>query len=384
MKFIASGDHHWDEHSRFDECIRIHSWMVDLVRRERPDVFLSAGDIYERASTPKEREEVAAWLVAIAEVSPVVVVKGNHDRAFDAHLLRRLKSVHPIIVDERCGVHRVGGAAIATLAWPSRASILAMLGRSASSQDADVAATLALQDVLRGLGAELAEHDGPRVLLTHAMIDGAVTSLGQPLIGAEMRITLSDLALAQAQVVIAGHIHCPQRWDYGAMPVIYTGSPFRTAFGETEEKSVLLVEIDGATVRCERVPTPATPMLLIEGVWRPESGSLDVTSETAPVPQRCTGAEVRLRYTVDADHRDAAKRALSEQRQRLMDAGARSVKLEEVVTATVRARAPEIAAAKTLEEKLGALWRARKNEPTPERAARLITKTHELESEVAA
>ena len=70
--------------------------------------------------------------------------------------------------------------------------------------------------------------------------------------------------------------------------------------------------------------------------------------------------------------------------QLLTEGKAASVKLEEVVTATVRARAPEIAAAKTLDEKLQALWRARKLDLEPPRVDRLLTKTHELEGEAAA
>lgn len=76
MKILASGDHHWDEHSRFDECERIHGWIASQIEYERPDVFLSAGDIYERASTPRERAAVAEWLVRVAETCPVVIAKG--------------------------------------------------------------------------------------------------------------------------------------------------------------------------------------------------------------------------------------------------------------------------------------------------------------------
>ena len=62
MRLLASGDHHFREHSRFAEAIRVHSWMVDVARERKPDVFLSGGDVYESASTPLEREAVAGAL----------------------------------------------------------------------------------------------------------------------------------------------------------------------------------------------------------------------------------------------------------------------------------------------------------------------------------
>ena len=80
MKIVASGDHHFDEHSpRWAECLRIHRWMADEVRRRKPDLFLSGGDIYERASTPVERSAVAEWLTVLAETCPVIIAKGKYE-----------------------------------------------------------------------------------------------------------------------------------------------------------------------------------------------------------------------------------------------------------------------------------------------------------------
>jgi len=81
----------------------------------------------EVASTPDERAAAAAWLVAMAEVCPVLLVRGNHDRRRDCALLARLTSKHPIIVEEGASVHHIGGAAIAAMAWPDRANLAANL-----------------------------------------------------------------------------------------------------------------------------------------------------------------------------------------------------------------------------------------------------------------
>jgi DNA repair exonuclease SbcCD nuclease subunit len=374
MKIIASGDHHFDEHRRLAECIRIHAWIADLVREERPDVFLSGGDIYERASTPTEREAVAEWLSAVAEVCPVVIAKGNHERPLDVFWLRRLRTRHPIIVEERAAVHVVAGAAIATVAWPSRSALATMAGGEAAGTDA--AAKDALAAILRGLGGELAAHNGPRVLLGHFMIDGSRTSTGQELLGAEMNVSLADLALAGADVVIASHIHLAQGWEIGGAPVLMCGSPFRQNFGEMEPKSVVLLEWTGGRLaRVERVPTPATPMVHLEEEWDAEAGRFPWIEEADFPP----GAELRLRYRVAATHRDAARRSAQEWAERFRAAGAVSVKVEECVEASTRSRTPEVARATTLREKMRALWEARKDVPDPVREDALVRKLSELE-----
>lgn len=362
MRLLASGDHHFHQRSpRWNECLRIHEWIAERVEAEKPSVFCSAGDLYETNSTPKERAAVADWVLRIAEVCPFVICRGNHDRLLDLDILRRLRGKRDIIVEERAGVHVAGGIAIAAMAWPSRASLATML---ASHAQQDMAEGLALHAVLRGLGVELAKHDMPRVLLMHAMVDGSKTSHGQPLIGQPLRVPLDALALTGADIAILGHIHKPQSWafetglvDRPQMPIVYTGSPFRTAFGEVEEKSIVEVTFadDAArTMRWGRVPTPCQQMVLMEHEWEKGGGWVD---ESVPEFEAGDGGlEVRFRYRVAADQRDAARLAANELADEMLGLGAERVLIEEEVKPRVEARAPEIARAGTLEEKLTLLW----------------------------
>src|SRR5690606_10190933 len=94
----------------------------------------------------------------------------------------------------------------------------------------------------------------------------------------------------------------------------------------------------------------------------------------------CRGAEVRLRYHVAAAHREAARAAALELRDRLLDAGALSVKVEEELVVETRARTLAVAQAPTLAEKLDALWSARGWDPGARREA-LLAKAHQLEEE---
>ncbi len=391
FRLMASGDLHWDEHSRFDECRRVNAAIAAEVTRERPDAFLIPGDIYERASTPRERFFVAEWLTAIAETCHVVIAKGNHDRHQDLEILGRLRTKHPIFVEERAGVHLVGGAAIGAVAWPDTASLAAMVGRPLATQALDDIAREALRNVLRGIGAELAAHDGPRILLGHFMVDGSVTSAGQPLIGQELNVGLADLALAQAGIVIAGHIHKPQEWMFGETPIVYAGSPYRQTYGEIEQKSVVLAEFDGARLASwSRIPTPARAMLLVQGAWIPPQNGAggELTLDDAGQELLAgagdgsvTDAEIRIRYDVDADQQAAARPAAQLVRETLLKSGAADVKLEPVRREVVRAKAPAVAKATSLAEKIVALWESM-GTPPPDRKARLLAKVGIVDGEV--
>src|SRR5690606_33414630 len=93
-------DSHFDEHSRFEECVRLHGWIADDLRARRVDAVVHTGDVYERKSTPLERQAVADWVRRVASVAPVLVVRGNHDAVDDLPLLERLATEHRVIVEQ--------------------------------------------------------------------------------------------------------------------------------------------------------------------------------------------------------------------------------------------------------------------------------------------
>lgn len=374
MLALCSGDHHFDERRRFEECVRIHRWMVQLARERKPDVFLSGGDIYERGSTPLEREAVAEILTAMAEICPVVISKGNHDREHDVELMRRLRTRHPIVVESRAGVHYVAGAAIGAIAWPEPGHLMAT---AETSEEANAGVRGALTNILRGIGSQLSDHDGPRILLGHLMVDGSVTSHGQPLLGQPINVSLNDLALAQAQFGCIGHIHKAQEFNVAGAPHWYPGSPFRTSYGEMETKVVLLAEFDQRKlIAVHEVATPATPMVLVQDEWGPLNGGM-CWSVGEPIDAR--GAEIRFRYRVAAEHRDAAKAAAEKWRAEWLAAGAIDVQVEPEIVVETRARMPEVVAALHPSDKLQAYWVAKGFVPGARREP-LLQKFAQLES----
>jgi exonuclease SbcD len=376
MRVAVIADSHFDEASRFDECVRVHRWIADDMRARGVELVLHGGDVFERKSTVRERAAVADWIQNVADFAPVVMVRGNHDAVGDLSIFSRLETRHPVIVEERAGAHVVAGVEVACLAWPQTAQLKAIAP--------DLDASEALRAVLRGFNIEQSER--PRILLAHAMVCGSKTSHGQPLVGHDLEIGLADLALAGASFVALGHIHMPQDWPLEAGPVVYPGSPRRTAFGEVEEKGYVIVDLWPGQLGWQRVPTPCAPMLLVEAELSAnecaETGA-DIRSlivDHNPSDDEIRGAEIRLRYRVRSDERDHARIEADGWRKGWLVRGAASVKVEEEVIATGTARAPEIATATTIAAKLDALWKVRQAEPEPERAARLVSLATGLEA----
>jgi DNA repair protein SbcD/Mre11 len=376
MKIAIIADSHFTERSRWDECIRIHEWIAKDIRDRDIDLVLHSGDLFDAKSTPIERLAVSEWIREVTEHAPMVIVRGNHDAIGDIELMGKLKTNYPILVEEMAGVRLVSGVAVACLAWPRKAELLAQM--QVSHEESEQVAKDALRSILLGFKQQFEQHDGPCILLTHAMVRGSRTTAGQPLVGCDLELGLDDLRLAGADFVALGHIHAHQAW--GNESIVYPGSPRRTEFGDMDPKGYVVVEIGLDRYHNWRfVKTPATPMLDLDAVWDPVAGTLFGLHRLTDV----SGAEIRLRYTVPVDARDAARARAQAWKTEALGRGAIVVKIEELVETTTRQRAPEIAKAKTLSDKLSAFWAA-KCEDLGEREGVLLGKAEALEVEVAA
>ena len=387
-RIVHLADNHFNLGSRFDECVKMHGIVSEYVRREKPDAVAYSGDLFDGASNPIEREAVAEHVQENAQIAPVIVDRGNHDRVLDLAILRRLRAPHPIWVCEEPRVITVGSVAFGVLPWPRKAGIHAVadgLGLPASELEAQEA----LRSILRWMGSELDETGLPKMLVTHAMVDGSVTSHGQPLVGADMNIGLTDLALANADAYALGHIHKHQHWMIGDAPAVYPGSPYRTAFGELEPKGFVVWHIERGRATWEFIELPAAKMMLIDVDWQPEHVGLPGDSiVSAGFSQEFDfsgmfAAEIRFRYRVAAEHQKIARAAAEDLKRKALLVGAISFQIEPVVQVTTRERSPEIAEASTLQDQIKAYWKSTNNYPEPPVEQRLLGKLAILESEAA-
>lgn len=369
MKLAVLADSHFESSSRFTECVRIHNWIADDIASREVDLILHAGDIFDGKSDPEEREAVATLLQRLAGIAQVVVVRGNHDGE-ELSLFRRLHSKHPIHIFDRPDFIDVNGVLVACLPWPTKSALLAKAGRVSPEQSSQLASE-ALRNVLRGFGQELTKYKGPRVLLTHAMVRGSKTSTERVLVGSDMELGLEDLGLAGADFVALGHIHLHNAWEWNGVPTIYPGSCMRTSWGEVETKGYVVAEIVGHKCTWELVPTPTTRMLLLDAEWR--DGDLHGLETVGVMNTEC-----RVRFECPSDQREAAQAAAKRWEKKLLERLAVSVKVEMTVTATTRARAPEIATAKSTWDKLSVLFASRGIE-VGERRQSLQDKLAELE-----
>jgi exonuclease SbcD len=252
--------------------------LVEVVRDERVDAVLVAGDVYDRAIPPVEAvAQLSDALRRLAEHAVVVVTPGNHDSAirlgFGADLMQDRVRVlarpqdvgRPVVLPGEGADVLVYGlpyldpdAARHTLAdgdEPLARSHAAVLGAAMGRVRADLATR---RDASAAAGRPV-----PRfVVLAHAFVVGGAATESER----DIRVGGVDHAPAAVfdgvDYVALGHLHGPQRvGDAGAPTVLrYSGSPLAYSFSEARHtKSTALVQLGAsgpAEVRLVPAPVP--------------------------------------------------------------------------------------------------------------------------------
>ena len=275
MRIVHTSDWHagriWKGLNRLSELEAVLENLATFLERERIDLVLLTGDVFEGGGRSAEAERlVFSFLKRIGQAGVhTVVIAGNHDNAIRVEAwgtLAELVQVRAVGFPRR----RDKGGVIEIIANGERALVAAVPfaqpGQLFSALDLAGDEGLAAQRYADGMRA-IFEHlstafdrNAINLVMAHTHITGAVLATHDRsergvYLGEEWAITPQALP-ATAQYVALGHIHKPQRVDAAPAPTFYAGSPMQLDFGEAgEEKSFLLIEAaPRKPVRVERIP----------------------------------------------------------------------------------------------------------------------------------
>ena len=318
------------------------------------------GDIFHSRSSIDDRNELAPRLQQMADRAPIVLVSGNHDAPGDLQILARLRATHPILVADRPGILTAQlatgvDAAIAAIPYPSRAGLVSA---GAASGSLEQTGSQALEVMVMGLAAALDEAAAAGrlpLVLGHVNIAGARASSGQPQIGQEIELSEAALQRFPENAYCAfSHIHRHQQVGRG----IYTGSICRLDYGEVEPKGYIEVEYVkvGSTWmhQWHFIELPVAPLYHVEGSLARDGFTFVCTTgiggDVVDTPATWKGSEVRVRYRF----KKAEAGVLDVAQIHATFAEVKSLKLDPVPVLEHNVRAPEIAAAQTLEQKVQA------------------------------
>ena len=240
--------------SRIIDFLDAMDCVCDVAEATKPDLILFAGDAFRnRTPVPTLVTHFANRIQRMADVAPVVMVVGNHDRQkggegrkHSIDVMRELKAKNQIYVSDSIEAIHFDHSHIITLPWTY-------------DENAD--------SIFESINSCLktVKDDLPCILLSHAALEGAQYNENY----------IADLSVEEVlplwlfcnecfDYVALGHIHkhqemCPN--------VVYSGSLERVDWGEKDDpKGFILADVDGTT-KYRFVDVHPRPMIEIETNW---------------------------------------------------------------------------------------------------------------------
>ncbi len=327
MRLLHTSDWHLGRHFHGFDLIdaqrRFIEHLVEVVRAERIDAVLVAGDIYDRAIPSLDAVEVFEHgLAELSRLTQVVISSGNHDSqrrlGFGGALMERA-GVHfrthlgditrPVLIDN--GRMRTSIYAIPFLEPYTTAAHL--------GDDGVAPVRRTHEGVLSAAMARIAEHralhSADRALvMSHAWFNGGESS------DSEIDLSMGGIGRASTSLLEAfdyaalGHLHKPQAL---ADHVRYSGSPLHYSFSELgSSKQSLIVDLSSAQPQITAVPVPvdreihelrdSLEALLTAPVYEPyRHAFLRIHLTDLPVPEQAANL-LRQRFPYLADLRVTA------------------------------------------------------------------------------
>lgn len=232
--------------------------LTELIRSEKPDVLLIAGDIYDRAIPPAHAielfDEVMSDIVLGLKL-PVVAIAGNHDSAARIDYFNGLLQRQGLYIFGKPGIcapvvlhDAYGEVHFHPIPYTEPEDFQQSDGVFFDSHEA----------IMRHVVENIAKNMSPRarhVAVGHAFISGGESSDSERAL-----LSVGGASVVPADVfapfcyTAQGHLHRPQSFMSGR--VRYSGSLLKYSFSEADhQKAFLMVEIDRkGNVQIEKIP----------------------------------------------------------------------------------------------------------------------------------
>ena len=226
--------------------------IVDFTSREKADLLLISGDLFEHSHASPAWAREASSLFESIPGTRVFVAPGNHDPVVRGSFYKSLKWPPNVTVFDSPEIREV--------LLPDLPVAVYGYGWSSFTER---------REVLKGFAAERA--DRVSVLVVHG--DAVTKEASQYL-----PISPPDMEKSGLDYIALGHIHAPSEFRWGPTVAAYPGCTEPLDFGDKGQRGVYLVKADEDAPKGERVRLSFVPM----AARQMRSVDLDITGLDTP------------------------------------------------------------------------------------------------------
>ena len=288
MRFLHTADWHlgrifYGQYLTDDQAHVLENQFFSILKDEKIDGILLAGDVFDRAVPPIEAIEL--WDSIITRLAmdykvPLFVVSGNHDGAERLEVGRSMLS--------RSGIHIWGSphhalqpfefegvdgkVAICPMPFSEPRRIGDALGLGFATPFLETGLNLHNYDQMYQAWSNHLRNQVPKgmrsIAISHAFVMGGDVGGSERTLSIGGSEQVSPQVFKDFQYTALGHLHGPQRM--GADYIRYSGSPLKYSFDEhTQKKSFTIVDMDTkGHVDISTIPVDAKrDVVILEGYF---------------------------------------------------------------------------------------------------------------------
>ena len=288
MRFLHTADWHlgrifYGQYLTDDQAHVLENQFFSILKDEKIDGILLAGDVFDRAVPPIEAIEL--WDSIITRLAmdykvPLFVVSGNHDGAERLEVGRSMLSQsgihiwgsphHALQPFEFEGAD--GKVAICPMPFSEPRRIGDALGLGFATPFLETGLNLHNYDQMYQAWSNHLRNQVPKgmrsIAISHAFVMGGDVGGSERTLSIGGSEQVSPQVFKDFQYTALGHLHGPQRM--GADYIRYSGSPLKYSFDEhTQKKSFTIVDMDTkGQVDISTIPVEAKrDVVILEGYF---------------------------------------------------------------------------------------------------------------------
>jgi len=286
MKFLHISDLHIGKqlygYSLLEDQRYVLEQVLELMKKERPDALLVAGDIYDKAVPSAEAVKLFDWfLTEVSETDEgisIFVIAGNHDAArridFAGSILRRERVymigtppekpedfIQKVTLTDACGEVDIYSlpffkpAAVRKVFTEDENESYVNCAKESGRSEYDVY-------LEKLLAREQIDYNKRNVMLTHQFYmprSGTIERTDSEIVTVGMLDNISAEQLSAFEYVAMGHIHRPQKCGGEQMRYCGTLMPYSLS-EEKDEKSITMVTLGEKGSKPEIETIPVKPL----------------------------------------------------------------------------------------------------------------------------
>jgi DNA repair exonuclease SbcCD nuclease subunit len=336
--------------------VRCFKPIIETAIKEKVDLVIHAGDWFDKnmlMNSPARTESIKL-IKELADVAPIVMVRGNHDPEGSLDELPMLRANHRIYLFtdiQYMEIYEEGRTPFEIVAVPYMKKSDFNIPETMSIVEADKHVAKAIVKKF----SKFPQKKALRFFVGHITVTNATLANSQTISSNDVLLSPSDLKKADADAYFLGHIHYHEQKVLKGLPMKYSGPHYRTRFDEEQELGFWIWE----NMKWKRYKTPsrkAVTIHLTEDEVR-EYVKNDKDLDFSEYADDWENTDIKIKLDVPEELSSFIDADVLEE--------VTGAKVEKRIIPKITARSHEISTVKTLLDKFRIWAKARDIEVTP-------------------